>query len=213
MTMSNLLIYCQVSNWADLTSGSPWTFHTNTETGSCCCCWLATPYWGLVGARGPAGEEAGLTGGVAVGVQEGAAAAALVGPALGPAGAAGPVSIAVAGSLLATKAYEGPGGLSFGLAGRGGAWQLAGTGATTLLARGALAGMLPPERPGVCLADELHMIFECPALQAIRQRYAPLFSTDTNTMRSFFAQQDHMQVFKFVLDCLDAFLTFVFFYI
>lgn len=159
MTMSNLLIYCQVSNWADLTSGSPWTFHTNTETGSCCCCWLATPYWGLVGARGPAGEEAGLTGGVAegaaVGVQEGAAAAALVGPALGPAGAAGPVSIAVAGSLLATKAYEGPGGLSFGLAGRGGAWQLAGTGATTLLARGVLAGMLPPERPGVCLGRPL----------------------------------------------------------
>ena len=75
--MSNLLIYCQVSNWADLTSGSPWTFHTNTETGSCCCCWLATPYWGLVGARGPAGEEARLTGGVVVGVQEGAAAAAV----------------------------------------------------------------------------------------------------------------------------------------
>ena len=57
----------------------------------------------------------------------------------------------------------------------------------------------------VAVADELHMIFECPALQAVRQRYAPLFSTDTNTMRSFCAQQDHMQVFKFVLDCLDVF--------
>ena len=57
----------------------------------------------------------------------------------------------------------------------------------------------------VAVADELHMIFECPALQAVRQRYAPLFSTDTNTMGSFFAQQDHMQVFKFVLDCLDVF--------
>ena len=57
----------------------------------------------------------------------------------------------------------------------------------------------------VAVADELHMIFECPALQAVRQLYAPLFSTDTNTMRSFFAQQDHMQVFKFVLDCLDVF--------
>ena len=55
------------------------------------------------------------------------------------------------------------------------------------------------------MADELHMIFECPALRAVRQRYAPLFSTDTNTMSSFFAQQDHMQVFKFVLDCLDVF--------
>ncbi len=56
----------------------------------------------------------------------------------------------------------------------------------------------------MAVANELHMIFECPALQAVRQRYAPLFSTDTNTMRSFVAQQDHMQVFKFVLDCLDA---------
>ena len=57
----------------------------------------------------------------------------------------------------------------------------------------------------VAVADELHMIFECPALQAVRQRYASLFSANTDTMRSFFAQQDHMQVFKFVLDCLDVF--------
>ena len=51
------------------------------------------------------------------------------------------------------------------------------------------------------------MIFECPALQAVRQQYASLFSMDTDTMRSFFTQQDHMQVFKFVLDldCLDVF--------
>ena len=32
-----------------------------------------------------------------------------------------------------------------------------------------------------------------------------LFSANTDTMKSFFAQQDHMQVFKFVLDCLDVF--------
>jgi len=57
----------------------------------------------------------------------------------------------------------------------------------------------------VAVADELHMILECPALQAVRQRYAPLFSTDTNTTRSFVAQQDHIQVFKSVLDCLDVF--------
>ncbi len=55
------------------------------------------------------------------------------------------------------------------------------------------------------VADEMHMVFECPALQAVRQQYAPLFSKDTNSMRSLFAQQDHMQVFKFVLDCLDVF--------
>lgn len=125
------------------------------ETGSCCCCWLATPYWGFVGAEGPAGEETGLAGGAAVGVQEDAAAAALARPAAGPKGAAGPVSIAATGSLPATKAYEGPGGLAAGLAGRGGGWQLAGIGATTLLALGVLAGALPPERPGVCLGRPL----------------------------------------------------------
>ena len=52
------------------------------ETGSCRCCWLATPYWGSVGARGPAGEEPGLSGGVAVGAQKGAASNALLGPAI-----------------------------------------------------------------------------------------------------------------------------------
>ncbi len=57
----------------------------------------------------------------------------------------------------------------------------------------------------VAVADELHMIFECSAVQAVRQQYAPLFSTDTNTTRSFFAQQDHMQGSKIVLDCLDVF--------
>ena len=51
---------------------------------------------------------------------------------------------------------------------------------------------------GIAVADELHMIHECPVLQ-----YAALFTPDTNTMRSIFAQPDHMRVFKFVLDCLD----------
>ena len=50
------------------------------------------------------------------------------------------------------------------------------------------------------------MIHECPILQPLRLQYAALFTPDTDTMRSFFAQQDHMQVFKFVLACLD-FLT------
>ena len=56
----------------------------------------------------------------------------------------------------------------------------------------------------VAVADEMHMIFECLALHALRQQYAPLFSTNTDTMRSFFAQQNHMQVFMFVLRCLDV---------
>ena len=57
----------------------------------------------------------------------------------------------------------------------------------------------------VAVADGLHMIFECPALQAFRQQYAPFFFTNTNTMRFFFSKQDHMQVSKFVLDCSDVF--------
>ena len=58
---------------------------------------------------------------------------------------------------------------------------------------------------GIAVADESHMIHGsgCPVLQPLRLQYAALFTPDTNTMRSFFAQQDHMQVVKFVLDCLD----------
>jgi len=53
------------------------------------------------------------------------------------------------------------------------------------------------------IADEMHVVFECPALRPFRQQYAALFTSDTDTMRSFFGQKDHMQVFSFVLDCLD----------
>jgi len=53
------------------------------------------------------------------------------------------------------------------------------------------------------IADELHMVYECSALQPLGQQYVSLFTTDTDTMRSFFAQQDHMQVFDFLLGCLD----------
>ena len=53
------------------------------------------------------------------------------------------------------------------------------------------------------VGDELHMVFECPALHPMRQRYFSLFTSDTDTMRSFFGQKDHMQVFRFLLDCLD----------
>ncbi len=60
--------------------------------------------------------------------------------------------------------------------------------------------------PGLVGSARIVVVWlECPALRMLRQQYAPLFSTDTNTMRSFFAQQDHMQVFKFVLSCLDVF--------
>ena len=49
---------------------------------------------------------------------------------------------------------------------------------------------------GTAVADTLHMIHECPVLQPLRIQYAALFTPDTDTMRSFFPHQDHMQVFK-----------------
>ncbi len=42
---------------------------------------------------------------------------------------------------------------------------------------------------GMVVADELHVIFDCPAREPLRQQHAPLFSTNTNTVRSLFAQQ------------------------
>ena len=62
----------------------------------------------------------------------------------------------------------------------------------------------------VCLAcnsgamgDEMHLVFECTALASLRSRYASLFTGTTDTMRSFFAQPDHIGVFHYVVDCLD----------
>ena len=56
---------------------------------------------------------------------------------------------------------------------------------------------------GIAVAEELHMIYECPVRQPLRLQYAALSTLDTNTMMSFFAQQDHMQVFRFVLTNLN----------
>ena len=56
--------------------------------------------------------------------------------------------------------------------------------------------------PGT-LADELHVVHECRLLQPLRQCYVDLFTPETDTMRSFFGQKEHMKVFSFVLDCLD----------
>jgi len=40
-------------------------------------------------------------------------------------------------------------------------------------------------------ADALHMSFECLALQPLRPQNVSLFSINTDTMRSCFAQHDH----------------------
>ena len=37
----------------------------------------------------------------------------------------------------------------------------------------------------VAVADETHMMFECPALHPLRQQYASLCSTNTNTIKWF----------------------------
>ena len=56
---------------------------------------------------------------------------------------------------------------------------------------------------GIAVADEIRMLHECPVLQPLRQQFAALFTSNTDTLRSLFAQEDHMQVSRSVLDCLD----------
>ena len=53
------------------------------------------------------------------------------------------------------------------------------------------------------VGDEMHLVFECASLAALRAEYADLFTTTTTTMRSFFAQSDHLRVFHYVIDCLN----------
>ena len=79
------------------------------------------------------------------------------------------------------------------------------------IATGRLAGSGHVNRAHrLCLAcnsgavgDEKHMIFGCAALTFLRHQHADLFTLSTDTMRSFFAQQDHLGVLKYVIDCLD----------
>ena len=53
------------------------------------------------------------------------------------------------------------------------------------------------------IGDEKHMIFECAAIAPLWQQHADLFTPRTDTMRSFFAQQDHLGVLNYVIDCLN----------
>ena len=53
------------------------------------------------------------------------------------------------------------------------------------------------------LGDEKHLVFECATLTGLRAKYADLFRDPTHTMRSFFAQGDHLRVFHYVIECLD----------
>ena len=79
------------------------------------------------------------------------------------------------------------------------------------IATGRSAGTGHVDRANrVCLAcnsgvfgDEVHMVLECAALAPLRQQHADLFTPHTDTMRSFFAQQDHLGVLSYFTDCLN----------
>ncbi|DBA79585.1 TPA: hypothetical protein ACH3X1_008274 [Trebouxia sp. C0004] len=73
-----------------------------------------------------------------------------------------------------------------------------------------LALLTFPRARRLCLAcnsgavgDEMHLVLECNALASLRSRYVSLFTGSTDTMRSFFAQPDHMGVFHYAVNCLD----------
>ena len=53
------------------------------------------------------------------------------------------------------------------------------------------------------VGDERHMVFECPALQNVRDKYAALFVDGASTMQQFMWQQDVIGVVHFVQDCFD----------
>ena len=50
---------------------------------------------------------------------------------------------------------------------------------------------------------ERHMVFECPALQGVRDKYAALFVDGASAMQQFMWQQDVIGVAHFVQDCFD----------
>lgn len=53
------------------------------------------------------------------------------------------------------------------------------------------------------VGDERHFVFECPALQNIRDHYLALFGAEIQTMQQFVWQLDIVSVAKFVMDCFD----------
>ena len=53
------------------------------------------------------------------------------------------------------------------------------------------------------LGDERHLVFECPAVQSIRDQYLALFATAIQTMQQFMWQLDIVSVAHFVMDCFD----------
>ena len=54
------------------------------------------------------------------------------------------------------------------------------------------------------VGDERHMVFECPAMQTVRDRYPTLFAPAHSTMQLFLWQPDLVRVAHFIMDCFDA---------
>ena len=54
------------------------------------------------------------------------------------------------------------------------------------------------------VGDEKHLIFTCPAVLHVRDRYVGLFSESVHTMLDFMWQDDLVEVAKFVMDCFDV---------
>ncbi len=54
------------------------------------------------------------------------------------------------------------------------------------------------------VGDEKHMIFECPAVGPLRNRYAPLFLAGGESMQAFLWQKDMVGVVRFVLAALEV---------
>ncbi len=59
----------------------------------------------------------------------------------------------------------------------------------------------------VAVGDERHLVFECPALDHLRTRYAPLFALPDQTMLQFLWQRDMVSIAYFVRDALHFLLS------
>lgn len=57
--------------------------------------------------------------------------------------------------------------------------------------------------PSGAIGDERHLVFVCPAVQHVRDKYSHLFTPRRPTMRQFMWQDDTVSVVRFVAECLD----------
>ena len=55
------------------------------------------------------------------------------------------------------------------------------------------------DMPGI--ADERHLVFACPAMQPVRDRFPHLFRDDAMTMQAFMWQEDIIAVARFIQAC------------